>query len=216
MNPIPTEQTTAATDLITAVLALSCVLTLLRLRPIDPWKATLWAATYGLLSTAGFLGAVAHGLAMSPALNHLIWQPLNIALGVMVALFAAGAIYDRWGRRPARRFLRPLLGAALLFYGVTLIFNDTFLVFVIYALAAMLAALFIYIRLAVSARLPGAWLMAGGILIFIVASVVQGGKLVAFTLIWQFDHNGAFHLIQLAGMFVLLAGLRSGLTVAPR
>jgi hypothetical protein len=199
MNPIPTEQTTAATDLIITVVALGCALSLWRLRPIDVWKVTLWSAIYGLLSLAGLLGALAHGLALPEIIKFIIWQPLNLTLGVMVALFVTGAVYDWRGVIPARRTLRGMLGAALLFYLVTLIFSDTFLVFVIYALLAMLAAIFIYTRLALSGHLPGAWLMVGGIVIFMAASIVQGGKLLAFTFIWQFDHNGAFHLIQLAG-----------------
>jgi hypothetical protein len=53
--------------------------------------------------------------------------------------------------------------------------------------------------------------MAGGILITIAAAGVQAGKLFAFTLIWPFDHNGAYHLIQMAGIVLIVAGLRKDL-----
>ncbi|MDJ0809258.1 MAG: hypothetical protein QNJ01_04110, partial [Desulfobacterales bacterium] len=60
-------------------------------------------------------------------------------------------------------------------------------------------------------RLKGAWLMAGGILATIVAAGVQAGRLLAFTFIWPFDHNGVYHLIQMAGIVLIVAGLRRGL-----
>ncbi len=83
----------------------------------------------------------------------------------------------------------------------------------------MLVALALYGRLALTRRLPGAWLMVGGIVLTIVAAVVQATQLVSFTLIWPFDHNGVFHLIQIVALPVLAVGLRAGLfprdTAAP-
>lgn len=210
-NESPTELTTAATDFILAVLAFGIVFYLLRLRSEHNWKANVWATTFGMLGLAGIFGALAHGVAMAPATNRLLWQPLNLALGLTISLFVVGAVYDRFGLRTARRALPVMLGIGVAFFAVTQIVTGTFLVFVIYEAAAMLTALVIYAQLAARRQLPGAAFMTVGVLLTIIAAGVQASKIIAFTFIWQFDHNGAFHLIQMVGLVMLLIGLRAGL-----
>jgi hypothetical protein len=65
--------------------------------------------------------------------------------------------------------------------------------------------------MALGRRLPGAEWMAAGVLLMIVAAVVQATKSLYFQLIWPFDHNGVFHLIQMAGLGALTRGLAKGL-----
>jgi hypothetical protein len=54
-------------------------------------------------------------------------------------------------------------------------------------------------------------MMVAGILTTIAAAGVQAGKLISFTFIWSFDHNGVYHLIQMMGIGFLLAGLKKAL-----
>lgn len=75
----------------------------------------------------------------------------------------------------------------------------------------MFFALVVYILLAVRKRLAGAAVMAAGILITIVAAAIQASGAVFVTIIWEFDYNGIFHLIQIVGLAVLVAGLRAAL-----
>ena len=75
----------------------------------------------------------------------------------------------------------------------------------------MIFALAVYLWLAVRKSLKGARLMAAGIMITILASVIQAGRAAFITLIWEFDHNGLFHLTQMIGLTVLFFGLRAGL-----
>ncbi len=56
--------------------------------------------------------------------------------------------------------------------------------------------------------------MIGGILLSLLAAAVQTRGTVAFTLIWPFDHNGVFHLIQLLGLVALLWGICSSMAGA--
>jgi hypothetical protein len=53
--------------------------------------------------------------------------------------------------------------------------------------------------------------MSAGILISIVAALVQASKMTLFQLIWEFDHNGTYHLIQIFGILLLVTGLRKSL-----
>ena len=76
-------------------------------------------------------------------------------------------------------------------------------------LMGMLFALVAYGWLAINQQLAGVGLMAAGILVTMMAAGVQAGESVSFTFIWKFDHNGAFHLIQMVGIILLTAGLRA-------
>ena len=60
-------------------------------------------------------------------------------------------------------------------------------------------------------QLTGAAVMAAGITISIIAAAVQASGAVSVTVLWEFDHNGIFHLIQIAGVAVLVIGLRMAL-----
>lgn len=210
LNGVETELTTAATD---AVLGLMCVgvITLLwRRRARDRWKAGLWAWVVGLLGLASVLGAVAHGFEMSDSLRTTLWQPLYLLLGLIVALFVVGALYDWRGKALARRSVPAALAVAVGFYGVTLLWSDSFLLFVVYEGVAMLAALAVYVFLAAKGRLAGAGTMAVAIALNIVAAGVQASDL-SLRIVWTFDHNGVFHFIQMAAVLLLARGLFTSL-----
>ena len=211
LTHIPTEQTTAITDLILAVLAVGCAVYLNRIGDLARWKTNLWTAVLAFLAAAAALGAAVHGFQMAPAFQALLWHPIKLFLGLLVALFIVAAVYDIRGEAAARRLLPVMVLVGVGFFGITLIWPGRFLVFIVYEILAMLFALAGYIWLAGRGRLRGAWLMTGGILTTIAAAGVQAGRLLAFTLIWPFDHNGVYHLIQMAGIALIAAGLRKDL-----
>jgi len=208
---IPTEQTTAATDFALAVLAAGCAVYLYRLGQHNSFRRNVWSWVFGLLALAAALGAVAHGFKISTKVSNLLWQPLNVSLGLAVALFAVGAVYDMLGSRIAQRVLLIMITVGAVFYAVTLVFPNKFLVFVIFEMSVMLFALGVYCTLAIRGRLEGAGLIAAGILITIAAAAVQATGTLHFTFICQFDHNGIFHLIQMPAVIVLAAGLRAAM-----
>jgi len=170
---IPTEQTTAATDFALAVLAAGCAVYLYRLGQHNSFRRNVWSWVFGLLALAAALGAVAHGFKISTKVSNLLWQPLNVSLGLAVALFAVGAVYDMLGSRIAQRVLLIMITVGAVFYAVTLVFPNKFLVFVIFEMSVMLFALGVYCTLAIRGRLEGAGLIAAGILITIAAAAVH-------------------------------------------
>ena len=142
-------------------------------------------------------------------------MPLNMALGLVIALFVVGAIYDLWGLRVARRLLPILIAIGSAFFALTQIITGTFLVFLIYEGVAMFLALIIYVHSAKTRGHPGAKLMVAGVLITIIAAAFQANRNIELTVIWTFDHNGVFHLIQMTGLVALVAGLRAALETVP-
>jgi len=214
---IPAEQTTAATDVLLFLVAMwAGWITCRAGKQHNPKKGRIWAWAFGLLAFAAITGAVAHGFQMSARLNYILWQPLNLALGLTVSLFIVGVAYDLTrGNLPG--FVLPLLIASgTMFYLVTLFFPGTFLVFILYEAVAMFFSLVVYLVLSIRRRLQGALLMATGILITIIAAVIQAIEAIHFTCIWEFDHNGLFHLVQLVGLLVLVMGLRMDLLTGTR
>ncbi len=207
LNPVATELTTAATDALIAALAGVCVVLLRQWRERDRWKVGVWSWVLGLLAVAALFGAAVHGFALSDRIQALLWQPLFLSLGLVVALFVVAAVYDWRGRDAARRILPIMLVVALLFYAITRLASGTFLVFVLYEAVAMLFALTIYVSLAVRRSLAGAGWIAAGIGLNIVAAAIQASGAVSITIIWPFDHNGVFHLVQIVAIVLLMRGL---------
>jgi hypothetical protein len=206
-NPVVTELTTAATDALLAVVSLVCIAVLNQYRSEHRWRVHIWTWVFGLLALASALGAVAHGLDLDPLIRARLWRPLYLSLGLVVALFVVGAISDFMGEKAARTALLPMLGLALGFFAVTQVATSSFLVFVVYEALAMLAALGMYLSLALKRKLPGAGIIAAGILLNIAAAAVQAVDSIAITIIVPFDHNGVFHLVQTAALIMLTAGL---------
>jgi hypothetical protein len=170
---------------------------------------------FGLLTAASFLGAMAHGLDLSPTLRNLLWQPLYLALGIDVSLFVLGGVFDWRGERAARRLLVGAIAAGVVFYCLTRVLDGAFLVFVAYEGVAMVAAMAIYVAVAVRRRLPGAWIIAVAIGLNIAAAALQAST-IRFTAIWPFDHNGIFHLAQIVALLPLGYGLHASLSGSGR
>jgi len=208
-----TERTTAATDLVLAVAACTAAIVLGRAGPPSVarrvWRVALFCAGAGAA-----VGALAHGLALTDATRELLWQPLYLLLGATVALFVVGAVASWWGGPVARRILVPMLGVAVLFYLATRMSGGEFVVFVVFQAAALIFALTIYLRLR-ARGLEGAGLVAAGLAVTLAAGVVQAAESVSIKLVWEFDHNGVYHLVQLAGLFLLVRGLLRVLRPAP-
>ena len=202
------EQTTAVTDIILALVALGGVLMLIIAMENTGalWRIYIWTTAIGLIGLAAGLGAVAHGLQLGPAIHNRIWQVLNMALSLAVSLFVVGVINDLWGYEPSRVILPVMIFAGLGFYLATLIYPGIFFLFILYEGLALLFALCVYLWLAVTGK-QGAGFMAAGVLLSILAAGLQTRKSIELTLIWKFDHNGIYHIVQTVGLHFLFAGL---------
>ena len=204
----PVEQTTAATDIILALVAFGGILILQGYGNHSGtlWRLYIWSAAIGLIGIAAALGAVAHGLVMMPTARNRIWLVLNMALALAVSLFVVGVINDLWGYEVSKKALPVMLMAGLCFYLATLIYPRIFIVFIVYEGLALSFALSVYMFLAISGEQGTGW-MAAGIMLSIIAAGLQARKSIEFTLIWKFDHNGIYHLVQTVGLLFLFAGL---------
>ena len=204
----PTEKTTAITDILLALAAAGAIVYLQRPEPVDVWKTNIWCWAFAFMALSGFLGAIAHGLELPEARHQRIWQLLNLSLGLAVSIFVIGVAYDLFGIVWARKLLPWMLVSALGFFLITRLFPGIFFVFIVYEAAALFFACAAYSWLAVTDQLNGALLMAAGVLVSIIAAGIQALKNVSVTIVFEFDHNGIFHIVQILGIILLVAGLR--------
>ena len=204
----PVELTTSATDALLSILAFSCVLYLRQYRDLDHWKVGVWSWALATLCLAALLGAVIHGFEWSEATSTFLWRPLYFLLALIVALFVVAAAYDGFGERRAWHVLAVMIPVAGGFFAITQIGSESFRIFVVYEILSMGVALGIYIFLAVRKKLRGAGLMASAILLNVLAAGIQANESLQITLVWTFDHNGLFHIVQIIAILFLMAGLR--------
>jgi hypothetical protein len=207
---LPTEQTTAATDLLMAILAFFIMLKIYQSgKGVDLKKTRIWIWVFGLLTFASVIGACAHGFQMSRLINFALWQPLKLSLGLAIGLFAAGAVYDFKNFRLPDAFMPLLLVCVIIFFVITILLPVAFIVFIIYDAIVMLFAFTVYAILASRKTVKGAGLMATAILVTIIAAVIQPVKAIKVTFIWELDHNGISHIVQMIGLIILLIGLQA-------
>ena len=208
---IPTEKTTAVTDILLALVAIVAICYLQWLKAHGIWRINIWSWAFGFIAFSSFLGAIAHGLEMTESAHQWIWNFLNLGLGLAVSMFVIGVAYDVWGPTVARKILPWMVGIALGFYIITRFFQGIFFVFIVFEAFALMFAGCAYGWLEFKGQLSGAWIMAVGILVSIVAAVIQATKISPIKVIFEFDHNGIFHMVQILGILCLVLGLRSSL-----
>ena len=132
---------------------------------------------------------------------------LNLALALAVSLFVVGVINDLWSYLASRKALPFMLFVGLGFYLTTLIYPEVFFLFIVYEGLALSFALCAYLFLTVAGE-PGAGFIASGALLSMIAAGLQARKSIVLKLIWKFDHNGIYHIVQTIGLLFLIAGLR--------
>jgi len=211
----PTELTTSATDALLAIECTVIIALLLRTAPTDRWRTNLWCWVFTLLATASSLGALLHALELPKSMRIALWTPLYLSLGILVLLFIVGAVADWRGKAAAKRLVPWGIGVSAAFLGLTALLGGKFIVFIIYAATILLSTLAIYTFLAATHRLKGAAVMALAILLNLAAAAVQASNL-SLHLLFPFDHNGLFHLIQMLSTAVLGWGLHLGMESTQR
>ena len=203
----PTEMTTAITDVILAAQSAAAIYIIRRKTSARPMWTQVWAWVFALRSIASLIGAAAHGLEMAESIETAIWSPAYLALGLTMALFVIAAITMSVGHEKSRRFVLPAVMVAFAFFTITQIWSDSFLLFVIYECIAMLLSLTLYSMCFWQRRAAGSGLLAAGVLVGILAAVIDTQKALHVTWIWEFNNHGLFHLVQMISLLLLTIGI---------
>lgn len=200
----PFERVTAINDVFMGLLAAFAALNISQLAG---FRSDLWAWTFGLLAVSSFLGAVAHGFQMSQRTNDRLWMPINLSLGLTLGLFVVASLFDLGGEQLARVALPIMLAVGVGFFLFTLWKPGTFMTFLAYEALAMIFALGAYGYVFFNDSLAGAGWLAVGIFVTILAALVQATGKAGKGIVWYFDNNGVFHVVQMLGLVLLWLGL---------
>ena len=101
-----------------------------------------------------------------------------------------------------------VLSAAVIFYGLTIIFPGSFLVFILYETLALLFALISLGILWIRRKQKRYAYLFFAMLISILAAAVQAMHDVQVLFVVTFDNNGLFHLIQTSSIPLFYLGIR--------
>jgi hypothetical protein len=210
LNDSLVERTTAATNVILSLAAAGSVI-YLQMRPQEAaWRFSLWSWFFALIALSAAFAAAYHGLTLTEIKRRAFWQILTASLSMAISLFLVGVFYDVCGVDAAGRGLPIMLAAGVLIFGVSRLFPGLFMVFVVYQVLALAIALSAYAGLAASGSLPGAGWMAAGVLVSVIAAGIQTARHAHLRVVWEFDHNGMFHLVQVIGLLLICVGLSEG------
>ncbi|WP_196891977.1 DUF6962 family protein [Aureivirga marina] len=202
------EQTTAFTDLILAIIAILIFMTIKRVgSKIDKRKTGIWSLIYVCVAISSFLGAITHGLIISDLTYKILWNIIFLSSGFLISFVGVGALYDFYRSRLSDAIYWLAAGMSILFFLINFYGPDTFFFFIIYEALILLIALFYYYRIYRKTKLKWTSNMIFGILLSIIAAVVQTFKDLKFTIFWDFDNNGAFHIIEIFSLFFLASGI---------
>ena len=210
LNDRPAERSTAATDVLLSLAAAAGAVRLQSLAPAVAWKLHLWSCIFALLALAAALGAVCHGLVLAEQTRIWLWRILTVCLSMAISLLGVGVVLDAFGAAAAGRVLPVLLLSGLLIYAVSRAFAGLFIVFIVYQALVLVLALGVYGWSAVQGGSAGAGWMAAGAAASLAAAAAQAVRNLRLQLIWEFDHNGIFHLIQTCGVIFFCIGLSRG------
>lgn len=197
------EPATAITDFVLAALALSFFLAL--------WRASGKRLIGAPIFFAGFACAAAcggtwHGFfsADSSQTQRLVWWATQAFTGVSAAgLTILGLECFGWRRRSSLLVVAVVISAAV---GLYAWYDDRFFVSVVatgIATLICLAGLYAYGR---RVRHAGAGLVAGGLVLSIVAAVLQQRGVAIDPA--HFDHNATYHVWLIVSLILIYAGSR--------
>lgn len=211
ITSIAVDQTTAITDLLLALVVFYFTFRLRGAQTPRRWKQSIWTWTFAILGTSAALGTIAHGLVLSQGASNIVWHAIYFTLGVGVALFVVGVMCDLHSEVASRRSLPWLVIVGLGFYLLTVTMPQGFILFIYYQAVALGGSLLAYVYL-MARKAPGAGWMALGLAISIVGAAIEGTYAFTFSLmIWEFDHNSVYHVLQGLGFACLTLGLRRSL-----
>jgi len=164
----------------------------------------LWGTSFLGMALAAVAGGTSHGFAeaLGGVESTWLWKLTTFSTGLASAAMLAAAVVARLAGA-ARVACLGLVVAKLAVYLAWMSVHDDFR-FVVYDYApSMLAVVVLLVLPGKQGPLAGAgWIAAGVAVSFVAAAVQQSG----FSLHRHFNHNDIFHLIQMAGLYLLFRG----------
>jgi len=204
---IPTERTTAATDLILSIQTGLYAVMLVLNPALYNFRGILWVGFFaGVFLTAVF-GTIAHGFKMSKKTNTILWQILTLCFSVCYILLFSSLSFDLFGLVAGQwsLIISSVLGAILVAFCLKF---PAFIPKIIYIGVGLgVAILGAGAWLAFVVRVPGAAFLFAGMVLASVATLVEARQKFHLKLVWEFDHHTAYHFFQFLSNMCIYASV---------
>ncbi len=200
-----TEPTTMVTDYLLAALGIWLGWRLVSGgREAGERSRVLWGCSFLAMAVAAAAGGTAHGFAeyLGGFDGTWLWKLTTFSIGLASAAMLSAAVVARL-TGAARVALLGVVVAKLAFYLAWMSVHDEFRFVVYDYVPSMLAVVALLALPGRRAPLAGAgWVAAGVAVSFAAAAVQRSG----FALHQHFNHNDIYHVIQMAGLYLLYRG----------
>lgn len=200
---IPTEQTTAATDLVLAIQTAVMALLLISNPLLHTFKGFLWIGIFSSIFLTALFGTIAHGFKMSKQTNTILWQILTLCFSICYVLLFSSLVYDILGLSAGKYSLliSSLLGLVLVLFCLKFPSFVPKIIYIGVGLGVVILAAGAWLTFRI--RMPGSGFLLAGMLLASVATVVEARQKMYFKLIWEFDHHTGYHFFQFLANFCL-------------
>lgn len=198
------EPTTVVTDYLLALLGVVLGRRLWRGAAPDGASRRLWAGALFAMALAALAGGTSHGFVdrLGDTGNWVLWRVTVWSVGVAALLMASATARFAFTRRVGR-FVIALFAVQFAVYAIWMIRHDGFEYVIAQYLPAMAfvggTALWLWVR---HGWAGGPWVVVGVLVSFGAAGVQASG----LTLHTHFNHNDLYHVIQMAGFYLLYRG----------
>lgn len=202
---IPTEQTTAATDVVFAVIAILIVFLLKS--DTNKKRNLMWKGYFFCYFIGGVLGAIGHGIKIDAGVLDVIWNVMYLFLGLGIGFFTIAVLNDLFNKKISKFLAGLCLLPSVLFYLVTVFISGSFTVFVVYTLAITIFGLVVYAIIFARTKDKAILILFSGISFTVLTGVAHAFVTGEIHFIWVFDKNSVMHIIQTAGLALTYLGI---------
>jgi len=203
-----TEQTTAMTDIIFAIAAISIVFALIRDKNIDNKKRNLiWLGYFSCYFIGGVIGTIGHGLNIDEGILNVLWSIMYLVLGLGIGFFAIAVLNDLFNKMMSKFIIGICLIPSVIFYLVTVFISGSFTVFVLYTMGVTILGLIAYVIIFFRTKEKSILILFLGTFFTILTGVAHLLISGEFQFIWTFNSNGPVHIIQAIGLAITYLGI---------
>jgi len=164
----------------------------------------LWGYALVALAFAAFAGGTWHGFQAVFAGGVLFWLwKAAVYLAAVFGLAAAsGTIIATTSGHPRRALLAAMIAISVV-YAVIMTMLDDFIYVIAFDATAMALVLVLHLRSGRSRHDPASPWIVAGIAVSVIGAIVQASGL---SLNEYFNNNDLFHVVQMAGVYLLFRG----------
>ena len=166
-----------------------------------------WGLAFLFTGLAALFGGITHGfsLYLPDKAILLTWKGTVYSVGLSMLFAVAGTVIGSPLHRSAKVLLHVLNVTGFVIYALWMISHNSFLYVIFHYAPAMLSVACIQAWVYARHRTVTApWIIAGVIATLLGAAIQRSG----FSLHLHFNNNDLFHLVQVAGLFLVFQGAR--------